>query len=71
MKIPEKFNSLKGYARYSSIALQMGVIIFAGTFGGLTLDAYLKWKIPVFTVVFSLTSVAVAIYIVIKDLLKK
>lgn len=63
--------SLKSYARYSNIALQMGAIIFAGTFGGLKLDEFLGWKFPLFTLLLSLSSVAVAIYLVIKDLLRK
>ncbi len=49
----------------------MGAIIFAGTFGGLKLDEFLGWKFPLFTLLLSLSSVAVAIYLVIKDLLRK
>jgi len=48
----------------------MGVIIFAGVFGGFKLDEKLKWEFPVFTVILSLFSVAAAIYIVIKDFIK-
>jgi hypothetical protein len=62
---------LNDYARYSSIALQMLVIIAGGIFGGYKLDEYLDLKFPVFTVVLSFLSVAFAIYFVIKDLLKK
>lgn len=72
MKNQRKYNSsLKGYTRYSGIALQMGAIIFCGTFGGFKLDEYLHWGFPLFTVLLSITSVAIAIYLVIKDLLKK
>jgi len=62
---------LNNYAKYSSLGFQMVVIILIGVFGGLKLDKYLAWKIPVFTVVFSLLSVALAIYYAIKDFLKK
>lgn len=62
---------LRNYARYSNIAIQMLVIILAGVFGGYKLDEYLNLKFPVFTVVLSLLSVVIAIYIVVKDLLKK
>ena len=62
---------LNNYAKYSSLGFQMVVIILIGVFGGLKLDKYLAWKIPVFTVVFSLLSVALAIYFAIKDFLKK
>jgi len=64
-------NQLPDYARYSSIAMQMLVIIAGGIFGGYQLDKYLDLKFPIFTVVLSFLSVAFAIYIVIKDLIKK
>ena len=66
-----KKNNLNSYARYSSIAMQMLVIILLGVFGGYKLDQWLKLSFPVFTVVFSLLSVVIAIYTVVKDLLKK
>jgi hypothetical protein len=66
-----KHNTLKGYARYSSLALQMGVIITLGTLGGLKLDKLINLKFPVFTLILSLVSVAIAIYLALKDLLKK
>nr|MBP9790430.1 AtpZ/AtpI family protein [Bacteroidia bacterium] len=47
------------------------VIIGLGVFGGVKLDEYLGWKIPIATLVLSLLSVAVAIYLSIKDFLKK
>lgn len=62
---------LNDYARYSSIALQMLVIIVLGVVGGYLLDKWIGWKFPVFTVLLSIVSVAAAIYVVIKDLLKK
>ena len=64
-------NPLPDYARYSSIALQMLVIIAGGVFGGYKLDEYLNLKFPVFTVIFSFLSVGFAIYYVIKDLINK
>jgi ATP synthase protein I len=59
------------YAKYSSMGLQMGVIIFVGVFGGFKLDELLNLKFPVFTVVLSLLSVFASIYFVTKDLNKK
>ena len=61
---------LYNYAKYSGIAFQMVAIILIGVFGGVKLDEYLQLGFPVFTVVFSLLSVFLAIYYVIKDLLK-
>lgn len=52
------------------MAFQMIAIIVVGTFGGWKLDGYLNWGFPVFTVVLSLLSVVIAIYISVKDLLK-
>jgi len=48
----------------------MMVIIAGGTYGGFRLDKYLGWKYPVFTVLLSLLSVGIAIWHVVKDLLK-
>lgn len=68
---PESENSLKNYARYSSIAVQMLAIILIGVFGGIKLDEWVAWGFPVFTAIFSILSVFLAIYYVIRDLLKK
>lgn len=48
----------------------MMVIIVAGTFGGFKLDEFLNWGFPVFTLLFSIGAVILAIYIAIKDLIK-
>jgi nitrate reductase NapE component len=61
---------LESYARYSSLAFQMFAIIGIGIFGGFKLDEWLKIGFPVFTVLLSILSVAAAIYIAIKDLIK-
>lgn len=63
-------NHLHNYSRYSSIALQMGIIIIAGVFGGYYLDKFFAFKYPVLTVCLSLISVGISIYIAVKDLLK-
>ena len=66
-----KKKPLEDYAKYSAMGLQMGVIIFIGTYGGIKLDEYLKFKFPLFTIVLSLLSVAAAMYFSVKDLIKK
>lgn len=63
-------NKLHNYARYSSIAFQMGIITVAGVWGGMELDKLLNTEFPFMTVVLSLLSVGLAIYISIKDLIK-
>lgn len=61
---------LVDYARYTGMAFQMAAIIFAGAFGGLKLDQWLKTK-PVFTITLSIGFVFLAIFYVTRDLLKK
>lgn len=67
----KKKKLLDNYARYSSIAFQMLIIILIGVFGGYKLDQWLRLKFPVFTVILSITAVILSIYTVTKDLLKQ
>ena len=59
---------MASYARYSAMAIQMGILIAAGALGGYFLDGLLKIRVPVFTVLLSLTAVAGAIWLLIKEL---
>ena len=61
----------RAYMKYATMGTQMLVIIGLGVFGGYRLDKWLELKVPVFTLLLSLLSVAAAIYLSIKDLLKK
>lgn len=61
-------NPLSSYGRYSSMAFQMGILIAIGVFGGYQLDHLLKIRFPVFTIVLSLSAVAGAIWLMIKEL---
>ena len=61
---------LSGYAKYSTIAFKMIAICVLGTFGGLKLDDYFELSIPIFTLVLALASVALAMYVVIRDVSK-
>lgn len=68
---PEGRNSNMGvYARYSAIALQMGVVIAGSTIGGFKLDQWLNLHFPIFTVVLSLLGVGLAIYLLIRTVSK-
>lgn len=60
-------SGLSSWAKMSGIAFEMLGIIGAGTWGGYKLDQKTDWEIPVFTIVFSLLSVAIAIYVVIRQ----
>lgn len=68
-KLPKK--QFSNYAKYSAMASQMIIIMLVGTLGGRKLDEWVNWKFPVFTLVGALLSVFLAIYIPIRDLLKK
>jgi len=57
--------------KYAAMGTQMLVIIGLGVFGGFKLDKKLELKTPIFTLIFSLLSVAVAIYLSVRDLYKK
>jgi hypothetical protein len=67
-KQPQK--PLNAYAKYSALGIQMAVIIGGGSYGGYKLDAYYKNATPVFTIILSLVSIAIAMYVVLKDLIK-
>jgi len=62
---------LNNYAKYSGMAFQMGIIIFAGTFGGIKLDKLVNFSFPLFTVICSLLSVIISMYLIIKELISK
>lgn len=65
---PKKTNKLFNYAKYSSMWIQMVVIIIAGVFGGYKLDEIIGLQFPIFTIVLSLSAVSISIYLMIKDL---
>ena len=58
------------YIRFSSIGIQMGVIIFIFTWLGIYLDEYLKMETPWMTVVFSLLGVIGSLVLIIREVLK-
>jgi hypothetical protein len=71
LKNPEKTaKSLNDYAKYSSLAFQMAIIILAGVVGGIKLDKWLKMDFPLFTVVLSFASVIFALYYSLKDFIR-
>ncbi len=68
MAQPKKNNPLENYARYTSLGVQMLVIILLGVFGGYKLDGYLG-STPAFTIVLSVAGVSLSIYFAIRDTL--
>jgi hypothetical protein len=67
----KKYSPLPDYAKYTTIGITMAVIIGGGVFAGWGMDKWIITGFPLFTVLFSLGSVALAIYMVIRDLIKK
>jgi len=65
----EKNNGLSAYSRYSTIAIQMVVIIVITSLGGVKLD---KWAGTehILTVILSLLGVAAAMWLVIKEAIR-
>jgi membrane protein DedA with SNARE-associated domain len=53
------------------MAIQMAVVILGGVFGGRWLDKITHWSVPIFTLVLSQLSVALSIYLAVRDLNKK
>ncbi|XLS29320.1 AtpZ/AtpI family protein [Flavobacteriaceae bacterium M23B6Z8] len=60
-------NKLDNYAKLSGIAFQMIAIIGAGAFAGIKLDEKYPNKYSVYTIVLSLLSVFIALYLIIKQ----
>ena len=61
---------LSAYAKYSALGIQMAVIIGGGCYSGFKLDEHYKNTTPIFTIILSLVSIGLAMYIVLKDFIK-
>lgn len=69
--IKKKDSPLKFYAKYSSLGLQMIVIILAGAFGGRAIDNSIEREFPVFTVVLTILAVVIAIIYGMREIFKQ
>jgi ATP synthase protein I len=63
-------DGLSNYAKYTSLGVQMIVIILVTVWGGIKLDKLFGLTTPVFTIVLSLLGVFAAIYTAVKDFIK-
>jgi len=61
----------KDFARYTSLAFEMMVIIGGGTWGAVWLDEQTGSEIPWFTITLAPLSVVASILLIIKDLTRK
>ena len=66
-KIRRKANK---YVKFSSLGIQMGLIIFIFTKGGLWLDHYYHTETPWYTVGLSLTGVMGSLILIIREVIK-
>ncbi|PCJ25170.1 MAG: hypothetical protein COA97_08475 [Flavobacteriales bacterium] len=57
------------YVKFSGMAFQMGAIIGLGAWGGMQLDEKFQTESKLFTIVLSLTSIFIAMYLVIRDVI--
>ena len=69
--MPIKDDKQKEYLRYSGLGFQMITIILVGIFLGMGLDKWLKTEKPYFSAGCSVLFVFLALYIVIRDIIKK
>ena len=65
----KKVSPIQQYAVYSNLAFEMGAIIALGVFGGVKLDKILNIS-PLFTILCSLASIAIALFLIIRSLTK-
>jgi F0F1-type ATP synthase assembly protein I len=66
--IKKNKESINAYMKYSGMGIQMALIISVLSYAGLLLDNYLKSN-PVFTVIFALGSVILAMYVFIRQVI--
>ena len=58
------------FFKYSTLAIQMGVIIAIAVLGGQKLDERAGNTTPVYTIILSLAGIAAAMYLSLKDLIR-
>lgn len=67
----DKKKALNDYVKYSGIGFQMLGIILIGVFVGRKLDEWIGTKFPLFTLIFTLGSVGLAMFVVIREVTGK
>jgi len=68
-KSSKKSKPLNNYVKFSGMAIQMGVTIALGAWGGSKLDEIVNPDSKIFTILFSLLSIGIAMYLVIRDVI--
>jgi F0F1-type ATP synthase assembly protein I len=65
-----KKKPLDNYIRYSAMSFQMAATVLLLTLGGIKLDEYFNTK-PVLTIILCLISIVAALYLALKDFIRK
>lgn len=68
-KSSKKSKPLKNYVKFSGMAVQMGVTIALGAWGGSKLDAKFNTSSHPYTIVLSLLAIGISLYIIIRDVI--
>ncbi|MBN2637536.1 MAG: AtpZ/AtpI family protein [Bacteroidales bacterium] len=71
MESQKNKRSSASYATYSSLGIQMVIIILAGAFGGRELDEIVNWKFPVFTVGLTILALILAMIYFMAEIFKR
>ena len=66
----DKQPQMKTYLRFSSLAIQMGVVITAGALGGQWLDEKQGNKFPIWTLLLTLFAIFASLYQIIRAVIK-
>lgn len=61
---------VKTYIRFSSIAIQMGIVITAGAIGGQWLDEKQGNEFPIWTLILTLFAIFASLYQIIREVIK-
>ena len=69
-KKPSLKRKANKYVKFSSLGIQMGLIIYSFTWGGMFLDERCEMSTPWFTVALSLTGVIGSLTLIIREVIK-
>lgn len=63
-------NPLRKYVRFSTVALQMGIVIAAGALGGRWIDQKQGDEFPLWTLILTLIAIFGSLFQVIREVIK-
>ncbi len=70
-KLEKGKQSMNAYAKYSSLTIQVILIVVLAGWGGRELDKWLEMSFPLFTVVLVVIGAVAGFYYLFRELLKK